>query len=89
MKLIFEFALKIIIKLFFKKILNRYGDNSFNLVMQTSTSSKSITKKVSIKGGNNEYDEWENHLIIRFPKEVAGKIDEFLDEETPAVFIFL
>lgn len=51
-----------------------------------ATTSKNLTKKVSNKSVDNEDDEWENHLIIRFPKEIAEKVEEFVDEEAPMVF---
>lgn len=51
--------------------------------------SKSLTKKMSIKGPNNEDEEWENHLIIRFPNEIASKVDEIVSEDAPSVIIKL
>jgi hypothetical protein len=51
------------------------------LKMDYATTSVASRNSVARKSESDSQD-WENHLVIRFPPEIAQKIRDYLDEDT-------
>lgn len=42
---------------------------------------KPLVKKSLLRGGTTAEEEWENHVIVRFPTDIASSVDEIISAD--------
>ena len=54
-------------------------------MIEANNAAASTSQRIQTKRVENDFSstnlEWENHLIIRFPPEIANKVKDYLDED--------